>query len=253
MTNQKFDLDRGLFPLACLVMRCNWFPFSLAALLLLAANLGQHYLEASLAFAVLRSMIIMIVGFSAYRVLLSGGQVSGWRAASTPDGRIPWRYIGVMMMILTPILILGIIWTAPGSSGGPAGLGGIAFGLVMVIAYANAYILLGTALPAVAERGDVPLSEALARGRGNYRKIARAMLVGAWLFRAGTMMALIGASFAGVTVDLFDISTSAFQPAALLPMLAFTTSHVFAETLTAVVLMRAYRRYPVMQQAAVAA
>jgi hypothetical protein len=253
MTDPKFDLDRRLFPLALSVMRCNWLPFSIAALLLLAANIGQNYLDASLAFVVLRSLIIMIVGFSAYRVLLSGGQISGRRAVSTADGRIPWRYIGVMMTILTPILILGIIWTAPGASGGPSGFGGIAFGLVMVIAYANAYILLGTALPAVAERGDVPLSEALARGRGNYREIARAMLIGPWVFRAGTMVTLIGASFAGITVDLFDIGSGAFQPAALVPMLMFTTSHVFAETLTAIVLMRAYRRYPAMPPSAVTA
>lgn len=253
MSDPKFDLDRGLFPLAFSVMRCNWMPFGVAALLLLAANIGQNYLEAPLAFAVLRSLIIMIVGYSAYRVLLSGGQVSGWRAISTADGRIPWRYIGVMMTILTPILILGIIWTAPGAGGGPSNFGDIAFALVMVVIYANAYIILGTALPAVAERGDVPLSEALVRGRDNYRAIARAMLFGAWLFRAGTMLALIGASLAGVTVDLFDMSTGAFQPAALLPMLLFTTSHVFAEALTAIVLMRAYRRYPAVTPIALAA
>lgn len=253
MTNPKFDLDRGLFPLAFSVMRRNWMPFAVAAVLLLAANIGQNYLLAPLAFAVLRYLIIMIVGYSAYRVLLSGGQISGWRAISTADGRIPWRYIGIMMIILTPILILGIIWTAPGASGGPDNFGGIALAVVMVIVYANAYIFLGTALPAVAERGDVPLSEALTRARGNYRNIARALLVGSWLFRAGVMVALIGASFAGITVDLFHMRSGAFQPAALVPMLMFTTSHVFAEALTAVVLLRAYRRYPVMTPVAVAA
>ena len=36
-------------------------------------------------------------------------------------------------------------------------------------------------------------------------------------------------------------------------MLMFTTSHVFAEALTAIVLMRAYRRYPAVTPIEVAA
>ena len=61
------------------------------------------------------------------------------------------------------------------------------------------------------------------------------------------------ASLLGVTVDLFDVSTGAFQPAALGPMLLFTTSHVFADVLTAIVLVRAYRRYPVVPRDVVTA
>ena len=253
MTNNKINLDRNIFAIAISVMRCNWLPCGGAAVLLLLLNIGQGFLPAPLAFAALRALIIMIVGFSVYRTLLSGGSVSGWRALGTDDGRIPWRYAGVMLMILSPILVLGIVWTAPGSSVGPSSLSQIVFGVVMVVAYASAYVLLGTALPEVAERGDVALSDSLERGRKNYRKIAKAMIMGAWLFRAGTVAALIGASLMGVTVDLFDYHTGAFQPAAVAPMLMFTTGHVFAEVLTAIVLVRVYRRYPVTPANAVAA
>ena len=253
MKNKKIDLDRRLLVLAFSVMRCNWLPFGAAAVLLLASNVGEGYLHAPLAFVVLRSLIIMIVGYSAYRVLLSGGEVVGWRTVTTDEGRVPWRYIGVMLMILTPILILGIVWTAPGTGTGPSSINEIVFGVVMVVAYASAYVLLGTALPEVAERGQVAMSEAIERGRSNYRVIAKALVFGPWIFRSTTVAILISASLMGVTVDLFDGSTGAFQPAALGPMLLFTTGHVFAEVLTAIVLVRAYRRYPVAPRDAVAA
>ena len=97
------------------------------------------------------------------------------------------------------------------------------------------------------------LSEAIERGRSNYRAIAKSMILGAWLFRAGTVAVLISASLMGVTVDLFNGQTGAFQPVAVVPMLMFTTSHVFAEVLTAIVLVRAYRRYSVAVPNAVAA
>ncbi len=253
MKNDKINLDRGLLPLAFSVMRCNCLPCGAAAVLLLVSNVGEGYLHAPLAFVVLRSLIIMIVGYSAYRVLLSGGEVVGWRALTTAEGRVPWRYTGVMLMILTPILILGIVWTAPGSGVGPSSINEIVFGVVMVVAYASAYVLLGTALPEVAERGEVALGEAIARGRSNYRVIAKTMVFGPWMFRSATVAAMISASLMGVTVDLFNGLTGAFQPAALGPMLLFTTSHVFADVLTAIVLVRAYRRYPVAPRNAVAA
>ena len=244
MTNDKLDLDRNIFALAFSVVRCNWLPCTAAAMLLLASNVAEGYIDAPLAFAVVRALIIMIVGYSAYRALLSGGEVAGWRAVATDEGRIPWRYTGVMLMILTPILILGIVWTAPGTGVGPSSLGEIVFGIVMVVAYASAYVLIGTALPEVAERGDVALGEAFGRGRSNYRAIAKALVFGSWLFRAATVAAMIIASMMGVTVDLFTSQSSAFQPEALGPMLLFTSSHVFAELLTAIVMVRAYRRYP---------
>ncbi|MHA1537838.1 MAG: hypothetical protein ACTSUD_09795 [Alphaproteobacteria bacterium] len=254
MTNEKIDLDRKLFPLALSVMRHNWLPCGIAAVLLLASNVGEGYLHAPLVFPVLRSLIIMIVGYSIYRVLLSRGRITGWRAMATDEGRIPWRYAGVMLMILTPILVLGIVWTAPGGEAGPNSIPEIVFGVVMVVAYASAYVLLGTALPEVAERGDVALAEAIGRGRANYRAIAMPMVFGPWIFRAATVAVLISASLMGVTVDLFDLNTGAFQPAALVPMLVFTSGHVFAEVLTAIVLVRAYRRYPaVAPRGAVAA
>lgn len=245
MTNQKFDLDRGIFPLAFSVVRCAWLPFFGAAIMLLLTNLSQGYLFAPLAFVVLRVLTLMIVGYAAYRVLLTGGKVAGWRALGTDDGRVPWRYAGVMLMILAPILILGIVWSAPGTGVGPENLGQIALGVVLVVAYASIYVLLGTALPEVAERGEVALTDALQRGRSNYRAIATAMVLGAWLFRAASAAALIGASYYGVNVDLFHFQTGAFQPAAVVPMLLFTCSHVFAEILTAIVMVRAYRRFPV--------
>ena len=253
MKNKKIDLDRRLLVLAFSVMRCNWLPFGAAAVLLLASNVGAGYLHAPLAFVVLRSLIIMIIGYSAYRVLLSGGEVVGWRTLTTAEGRVPWRYTGVMLMILTPILILGIVWTAPGTGVGPSSINEIVFGVVMVVAYASAYVLLGTALPEVAERGEVALGEAIERGRSNYRVIAKALVFGPWVFRSATVAVLISASMLGVSVDLFDVHTGAFQPAALGPMLLFTTGHVFAEVLTAIVLVRAYRRYPVVPRDVVAA
>ena len=253
MKNKKIDLDRRLLVLAFSVMRCNWLPFGAAAVLLLASNVGAGYLHAPLAFVVLRSLIIMIIGYSAYRVLLSGGEVVGWRTLTTAEGRVPWRYTGVMLMILTPILILGIVWTAPGTGVGPSSINEIVFGVVMVVAYASAYVLLGTALPEVAERGEVAMSDSIERGRSNYRAIAMPMVFGPWVFRAATVAALIAAYEMGVAVDLFDGRTGAFQPAALGPMLIFTTGHVFAEVLTAIVLVRAYRKYPVAPRNAVAA
>jgi len=123
---------------------------------------------------------------------------------------------------------------------------------VMVIAYTVAYVLLGTALPEVAERGEVVLSEAIERGRANYMPIARAMVFGPWLFRALSMAAMIGLNLAGVTTDLFGSRMGLFQPTALGPMLMFTTCHVFAEVLTAVVMVRAYRRCAPVSKRAVA-
>jgi hypothetical protein len=122
-----------------------------------------------------------------------------------------------------------------------------------VVAYASLYVLLGTALPEVAERGEVALPEAFQRGRANYRAIAKALVFGVWLFRAGSVLLMIGLSLAGVTVDLFGGPTGAFQPAGLVPALLFTSSHVFGEVLTAIVLVRAYRRFPVTAPGAVAA
>jgi hypothetical protein len=216
-------------------------------------NLSQGYLTAPLAFVTVRALVLMFIGYSAYRLLLTGGRVAGLRAMGTGDGRPPWRYAGVMLIVLTPILILGIAWSAPGSGIGPGNLGQIVLGLVMVVAYASIYVLLGTALPEVVERGDVVFADAFQRGRNHYREIAMSMLVGVWLFRAGSASLLVGAGLLGFPLDLFTPDTGAFQPIALVPMLLFTASHVFAEVLTAVVMVRAYRRYPATRRDAVAA
>jgi len=242
MNNTKIDLNRGLFAIAFSVFRHNWLPCGIAALLLLASNVGEGYLHALMPFVVLRSLIIMILGYSVYRTLLSGGRLCGLRAVATDEGRVPWRYSGVMLMILTPILVLGITWTAPGGSAAPSNLNAIVFALVMVILYATGYVLLGTALPEIAERGDVSLRRAIGRGRANFRRISRAMVLGPWIFRVGTILMMVVMALMGVTIDLFDGRGGAFQPAALAPMLLFTTCLVFAEVLTAIVLARAYRR-----------
>jgi hypothetical protein len=251
--NKNFDLDRGLLPLAFTVFRANLLPCGLGAVLLLGSYVGAGFLIAPLAYAALRSLIIMIVGYSAYRTLSSGGRVTGIRAVGTSTGRVPWRYAGIMLLILSPILLLGIIWTAPGSSAGPDSFAEMAFGVMMVAFYAALYVLFGTALPEVAERGEVSLAEAFERGRSNYRVIAKAMVIGPWLFRAGSMLALILLNLVGVEVDLFQHQTGAFQMVALAPMLFFSTCYIFGEVLTAIVLVRAYRRFPVAVPGAAAA
>ncbi len=79
---KRIDIDRKLFPLAFSVMRRNWLPCGAAAVLLLVANIGDGYLRAPLAFATLHALIIMIVGFSACRLLLTGAlSVAGARSA----------------------------------------------------------------------------------------------------------------------------------------------------------------------------
>ncbi len=253
MTTKIIDLDRNLFALAFSVTRCNWLPCGVATLLLLASDVGDGYLDAPLAFAVLRALILMIVGYSAYRMLLTDGRVTGLRAAATDEGRIPWRFVGVRLIIFAPILILGIVWTAPGTGVGPSSLYEIVLGVAMVFVYAALYILLGTALPEVADTGDASLGAAFERGRTNYLAIGRRMVFGPWLFGAATVAAMIGLVFMRVTTDLFSVDAGVFQPAALGPMLLFKASHVFAEVLTAIVLVRAYRRYPVAPRDAVAA
>jgi len=247
--NDDINLQHSLLPLAIAVIRHNWLPCSIGAVLLLLLNVGEGFFPAALPFAATRALVIMIIGYSVYRTLLSEGRLTGLRAVATDDGRVPWRYTGVMLMILTPILILGIIWNAPGGSAGPGSLPEVALGVVMVSAYTVGYVLLGTALPEIAERGDVVLSDAIARGRANYRRIGIAMVLGPWVFRAFAVLVMVGLAFAGVTTDLFHGPTGTFQPAALGPMLLFTSAHVFAEVLTAIVLTRAYRAYPAVLRA----
>lgn len=253
MKSRDINPDGSLFAVTLAVLRCNWKPCLAAVLVLLGAGIGQHYLVEPLPFTVIRALVLMIIGYSAYRAVLSGGEIAGWRAVATDDGRIPWRYAGVMLMILSPVLLMGIIWTAPDAARGPAGLEEVGLGLVLVLMYTAAYVLLGTALPEIAERGDVSLTTSIVRGRTYYRRIATALVLGPWIFRACTLAVLIAAGLAGFTVDLFDTATGAFQPAALMPTLVLTGGHVFAEVLTAVVLVRAYRRYPVVAAAALAA
>ncbi len=251
MNDRNINLDRNLFLIAFSVARWNWKPCAVAVLLLLATNAIMGFVDAPIALAVLRALILMIVGYCAYRSLLSDGGVSGWRAVATVEGRFPWRYAAMMLIILSPVLVLGIVWNAPGTGVGPSSLGEIVFGVVMVVIYAALYILVGTALPAIAERGKVSLVEAFERGRRNYRAIGRALVFGAWLFRVGSLLFMIVLNYLGVTTDFFSLDTGAFNAAAFGPMLLFMCSHVFAECLTAIVLVRAYRRFPVMPPDAV--
>ncbi len=114
-----------------------------------------------------------------------------------------------------------------------------------MIVYGAGYILLGTALPEVVERGDVSLYAAITRGLRHYREIGRALVFGPWLFRAGSMLFMIVLAKQGVKTDLFTYGYQGqFQPAALGPMLFFSGCYVFAEVLTAIVLVRAFKRFP---------
>ncbi len=237
------DIDRNIYAVAGRVAWANIGPCLAAAALLTLTDIGAGYLHAPLAFAVARALILMIVGYAAYRTLLSGGAARGWRAVATPEGNVPWRYAGIMVIILGPILLLGVVWTAPGGGIGPSGLAEIVLGLVMVITYASLYILFGTALPEVAERGVVSLRDAFERGRANYRRIGRAMVFGPWLFRVASILALLALNVSGVETDPFSLDARVLQPVGMLPLFAFKASHVFAELMTAVVLVRAYRRY----------
>lgn len=243
------DPDNGLFPVAFAVLRCIWKPFALAVAVMLLASLAQGYLHDPLPLALIRALALIIAGHAAYRALITQGRVAGWRAAATREGHVPWRYAGVMLMILTPMLLLGLIWTAPharadgaGAAFGPSGLEGVVLAMILMIGYAVGYVLLGTALPEIAERGDAALSRAISRGRVHYRRIASWLMFGPWLFRTSTVVLLVAASFAGIAVDFFHPETGAFQPSALVPMALLTGGTVFAEILTAVVLVRAYRR-----------
>ncbi|HUF86900.1 MAG TPA: hypothetical protein VMM59_05920 [Thermohalobaculum sp.] len=252
-TAGRIDVDRNIYAVAGRVAWANIGPCAAATVLLVATDLGAGYLYAPLAFAVLRALILIIVGYAAYRMLLSGGAISGFRAIATPDGRVPWRYAGVMLIILGPVLVLGVVWTAPGTGMGPSGLAEVVLGLVMVITYAALYILFGTALPEVAERGEVSLRDAFERGRANYRRIGRAMVFGPWLFRVASILVLIGLNVAGLQTDPYSLDARAFQPAGLPPLFAFKASHIFAELMTAVIMMRFYRRYRALPQDALAA
>lgn len=242
MAEREFDLDRNLFALAFAVVRGNAIPCAAATLLLLASNAVTGFIDMPFALAALRAMILILVGHSAYRFLLSGGGTSGWRAVATPEGGMPWRYAGVMLFILAPILLLGIVWNAPGTGIGPSTFGDLALGLVMVLVYVSLYILIGTALPAVAERGVAPLGEAFRRGRRNYLTIGRSLVLGVWLFRTGSLLVMIVLGVLGFTTDFFPPGQQDLQLAATWPMLFWMSCHVFAECLTAVVLVRAYRR-----------
>lgn len=253
MSPAGIDLGRNIYVVAATVARANWMPYVAATLVLVGTDVGSGYLYAPLPFAVLRALTLMIVGYSAYRMLLSDGAVRGWRAIATPKGRVPWRYAGVMLIILGPILFLGIVWTSPHTGHGPDGLASIGLGLVMVGSYAALYVLLGTALPEVADTGVASFRRAFDRGRAHYRRIAQSMLFGPWLFRTASLLVMMGLSAAGVQTEPFSLDSRAFTPLGLLPLVGFTACHVFAEVMTAVVLTRAYRRFMPVERAEVPA
>jgi hypothetical protein len=243
MDERSIDLDRNLFAVAFSIFRGNLAPYSAAILIWLASTAVTRTIDAPVGLALLRMSLIVMVGHAAYRFLLSGGAVRGWRAVATADGRFPWRYAGVMVIILSPILVLGIVWNAPGTGIGPSSLGDIGLGIVMVVTYAALYILIGTALPAVAAHGRASLGEAVRRGWRNYRAIGRSLVFGVWLFRAASILVMILLSGVGVTTDFYVPGSDSFRPEAAVPMLLLMFSHVFAECLNATVLLRAYRRF----------
>ena len=242
MDERTIDLDRNLFAVAFSVFRGNWATYATAILIWLASVAVAGVIEAPVGLALLRMALVVIVGHAAYRFLLTGA-VRGWRAIATADGRLPWRYAAVMLIILSPTLILGIVWNALGTGVGPSGLGEIGFGMAMVVIYVALYILVGTALPAVATHGRVSLGDTLRRGWRNYRAIGLSLVLGVWLFRIGSILVVVVISSLGITVDFYPPGGGSFRPEAAGPMLFLMFSHVFAECLSATLLLRAYRRF----------
>ena len=259
MSTTTLDPDNGLFPSAFATVRATWQPFVAATFLMVIADLAQDFLPSPLPFAAFRALVLIIAGFAAYRALLSRGRIAVWTAAATETGRVPWRYAGIMLIILAPTLFLGVIWTAPGgiadTSGAAASHAGATIGgvpvilveiglaPVLMIAYTVTYVLLGTALPETVERGEAPLRRTVARGWANYRRIALGLMFGPWLFRASMVVIIVMAGLAGFSTDFLNDHTGVIEPWALIPMMIFASGHVFAEVLTAVVLVRAYRRF----------
>jgi hypothetical protein len=244
MRGSNIELDRNLYLLAFSILVRNWQPYAVAALLLLTANASVGFVDAPLVLAALRTAIFILVSYSAYRYLLTDGAASGWQSLLASTTRPPWRYAGVMLIVLSPILLLGIAWTVNGSGGGPSSLGDVVFGFLMVILYASFYVLLGTALPASAERDEMSLREGFARGRRNYGAIGRSLVLGVWVFRAASVLVMMVLAHLGVTTDFASPGSGQLNLPAVGPMLLFNLSHIFAELLTAVVLVRAYRKYP---------
>ncbi|HUS54769.1 MAG TPA: hypothetical protein VMY41_12290, partial [Thermohalobaculum sp.] len=80
MKSRMIEIDDNVFLVAFSIVWRNRMPFAAAASILLATNAGHDFIDMPVAVAVLRALILMIVGYSAYRCLLSGGTIAGWQA-----------------------------------------------------------------------------------------------------------------------------------------------------------------------------
>lgn len=240
----RIDLARPLYPLALSVLRLNLAPAVLALACLILLNVAQSFTGPTIALAPLRMLVMVMIAHAAYRVLLTAGEVHGMMALADPNGRAPLRFLGVMVLIFLPIVLIGAVWTTPG---GPEALGGLVFLgaiLVMVLAYGALLVLMGTALPELADTGHAHPGAALRRGLANYRRIARGLVLGPGLFGVVHGLALVAAGLLGLPQGAYNPETGAFSPGALAVLCVLLTGNLYSVTLAAVVLTRAYRGAP---------
>lgn len=235
------DLSRRLYPLAFRVLRENAAPAALLLSVLMLLNIVQGVAGPSVGLAPLRLGCLVLMAHAAYRVLLTSGAVQGMAALSDPNGRAPLRFIGVMVLIFLPMILIGAIWTTPG---GPQMLGGFFFVgaiLLMVLAYGALLVLMGTALPELAERGHADPAAALRRGLAGYRSIARGLVLGPGLFGVANGLVLVIAGYLGLPDGAYNPATGTFSPGALAVLTLLSLGNLYSVTLAAVVLSRAYR------------
>ncbi len=234
-------LSRPLYPLALAVLRLNAAPAALILAILLLLNIAQSFTGPTIAHAPLRLACIVMAAHAAYRVLLTGGEVYGCRALTAPGGRAPLRFLGTMVLIFLPIVLLGAVWTTPG---GPEMIGGLYFIaaiFVMVVAYGVLLVLMGTALPELADTGHADPKASLKRGLANYRRIAWGILLGPGLFGMLHGAVLVVAGLLGLPQGAYNPETGVFSPGALAVLAILTLGNLYSVTLAAVVLTRAYR------------
>ncbi len=238
----RIDMSRGSWALAPDVVLRNGASFSLVTILLTATHMLQQWDFAPAAIPTIRMMLLIVTGFIAYRTLMSGGDKVGLSALlDAPRGDVT-RFAGVMLIILAPIVVLGLCLKIPALSAmlPPGGL--IPFMMLMVVTYGALMILLGTALPATAARGDATLRSAIRRGRAGYREIGRAMVFGPWLFSVLYSLALLSTQALGLPAMVGPGDSGWMVAVWLIAQLLSSAGHVFAAAMTAVVLSRAYQK-----------
>lgn len=241
MSNARIDLARPIYPLALSVLRLNVAPAALVLAVLILLSMVQSFTGPSMALAPLRLACMVMFAHAAYRVLLTSGRVHGCIAFADPAGRAPLRFLGTMVMIFMPMVLIGAVWT---TDGGPELLGPRVFIgaiLLMVISYGVLLVLMGTALPELADTGRTDPGAALRRGFSSYRTIARGLLFGPGLFGVAHGLVLVAVDYLGLPQGAYDAETGTFLPGALAVLSVILLGNLYSVTLAAVVLTRAYR------------